>query len=240
MVHHIDKPRRIRPKFVNNEIYHIYNRGVDKRDIFMGESDYIRFVHDLYEFNDTAPAKQFPRSYVGSPTSNISNRETKERLMDILCWCLMPNHFHLMVRQRITGGISAFMQKLGTGYTNAFNITQERSGVLFQGKFKAEHVNNEPYFLHLPFYIHANPLDLAEYGWKTNGIKNIDKTIGFLENYRWSSYPDYIGKKNFPSLLNDTAFVTQGRTPALYKNEMSKWLKGSGIQQIQRDVLDDG
>ncbi|MBP9716168.1 MAG: transposase, partial [Candidatus Pacebacteria bacterium] len=108
---------------VQGEIYHIYNRGVDKRDIFMDDEDRIRFIHDLYEFNDSNPVIKLNyhlsnNSEVGLP--NIQ-RKPRELLVEILAFCMMDNHFHLMIRSVSENGITEFMRKLGTGYTNYFN-----------------------------------------------------------------------------------------------------------------------
>ncbi|MBI3684979.1 transposase [Candidatus Azambacteria bacterium] len=113
----------------------------------------------------------------------------------------MPNHFHLLLMQRETGGISKFMQKLGTGYTNYFNTKYKRNGVLLQGKFKAIAVRNDTYLTHLSRYIHLNPLDLTEPKWKENGISNWLKAKNSLEIYKWSSYGDYVGKPRYTKIL---------------------------------------
>jgi putative transposase len=105
----------------------------------------------------------------------------------------MPNHFHLLLRQKKEKGISRFMQKVGTGYSMYFNKKHERVGGLFQGKFKAVHINEEAHFLHLPHYIHTNPLKL-NYRGRTS--------VDFLSDYKWSSFPDYIGIKNLPSVTS--------------------------------------
>jgi putative transposase len=188
----------IKPVFANNELYHVYNRGVEKRDLFMDEADYSRFVHNLYDFNDHSPVVNV-KYYFDQQSRTVQSRVLKGRreprklLVDILVFTLMPNHFHLLLRQTRENGISRFMQKLGTGYSMYFNKKYERVGALFQGKFKASHINEEIYFIHLPHYIHTNPLELSFRG---------RTPITFLSDYRWSSFPDYIGRKNFPSVTN--------------------------------------
>lgn len=192
----------LRPKFANSELYHIYNRGVDKRIIFKYELDYRRFLLGLFLFNDERPVLNtgFYSNY-GSPTSIVGARDRK-LLVDVLCFCLMPNHFHLVLRQRINGGVSKFLQKLGTGFTNYFNQKYKRDGVLFQGKSKAIHIKDDNYFKHLTRYIHLNPVELIEPDWKEKGILSWSKTKFFLRSYRWSSYNDYLLKDNFAYLLN--------------------------------------
>ncbi len=95
-------------------------------------------------------------------------------LVEILCFCLMPNHFYLILKQLIEGGILLFMQKLA-GYVYYFNLKFKRIRSLFQGKFKAIEIDNENYLLHLSRYQHLNPLELIEPDWKEDGIKNLKK-----------------------------------------------------------------
>ena len=183
-----------KPVFVDGHIYHVYNRGVEKRDVFLDERDYFRFVQHLYELNDCKPVRNV-QYYFNHKTGNVEARKlfgTQERdiLVEILVFTLMPNHFHLMLRQVQDNGIVKFMHKLGTGYAMYFNKKYERVGGLFQGRFKAAHILDEGHFIHLPHYIHINPLSL-NYGGSTSIVR-------FLANYRWSSFPDYIGRKNFP------------------------------------------
>ena len=171
-----------KPSFINNGIYHIYNRGVEKRKVFLDDQDHFRFIHDLFEFNDEAPALNtyyrlpYLQSYevqlqktrlqkIGA-TNKAAGRRQRKLLVEILAFCLMPNHYHLLIRQRIDKGAVNFMQKLGTGYTNYFNKRYERVGSLFQGRFKAVLINKESHFIHLPYYIHLNPLDLEMPQWR--------------------------------------------------------------------------
>lgn len=207
-------------QLANNEYYHIYNRGVEKRTIFQDQKDRLRFIHDLFEFNDQAPAgKFFPISETEPP--NIRQREM---LVEIICFCLMPNHFHLILRQKADNGIALFMQKLGTGYTAYFNKKYQRNGVLFQGAFKSIHIETEEYLAHLSRYIHLNPIELVDSNWKINGIKNWRKANEFLESYRWSSYSDYLGNKNFPSLINRNLLFKIFNSSENYKNFVNDWM----------------
>lgn len=144
----------------------------------------------------------------------------------------MPNHFHLLVKQRQDGGIIKFMQKLGTGYTMYFNKKNERVGGLFQGSFKAVLVNNDAHFIHLPYYIHANPLDL-----KNDEVE----PRHFLENYRWSSFMDYIGKNNFPSVTSREFLLDFFGGQEEYKKATYEWIENQekNMWQIQDVVLED-
>lgn len=231
-----------KPPFVKNQIYHIYNRGVEKRNVFLGDRDYLRFIHDLFEFNDKDSVFNVAY-YFDSKSKEVKSqylekeRKPRKLLVEILLFTLMPNHFHLLLKQKAEGGIVKFMQKLGTGYTNYFNKKYERVGGLFQGRFKAILVNEEAHFMHLPFYIHTNPLDLI-YGSSTS----IDwkKWMDFLENYRWSSFPDYIGKKNFPSVTSRQFFLEFWGGKKEYQKETERWLRerDENIEKIKETTLE--
>lgn len=216
--------KRVKP--VVGEIYHIYNRGVDKRKIFLDDFDYLRFVHDLYEFNDENPAQdtRAKSRYKECKEVRLPYIKSRERLVEILCWCLMDNHFHLMLREIKEGGITNFMRKLGSGYTNYFNLKNERAGSLFQGKYKSVLLESESHFLFLPTYIHLNPLDFSFPEWREGKIKDVIKAMKFLEVYRWSSFNDYIGKKNFPSVIEKkflSEILGDGNT---IKKEITRWM----------------
>lgn len=232
--------------FANNCIYHIYNRGVDRRIIFLEDADYFRFIHDLYEFNDTDAALNF--RYKEKQLHDVGNREvgvteTKKKrnlIVDILSFCLMPNHFHLLLRQKVAGGTTLFMRKLGSGYANYFNQKYQRSGTLFQGKFKAVPIVSDSQLLHIPYYIHANPVDLMESGWKQNGLSKSKTTeiTKFLESYRWSSYPDYIGKKNFSSVTQREFLTKIISKPKIYEKSMSQWIQNFNPVMVDEISLD--
>lgn len=227
--------------FVEDEIYHICNRGVDKRDIFMEDRDYFRFIHDLYEFNDTEPAANlyYKKSSLQSyETRSRKIKHERELIVEILIFTLMPNHYHLLLRQLMNGGIVNFMHKLGLGYAMYFNQKYNRSGTLFQGPFKGVLVKDEAHFIHLPFYIHANPLDLKFSGWRQRKIKDFRKAMRFLENYRWSSFPDYIGKKNFPSVTQRGFLTEVFGGPEKYKNLTLDLLKEMDIESIREVALE--
>src|SRR3989344_2159871 len=185
-------------KLVPDSMYHVYNRGVEKRAIFIDYNDRLRFVKGLATFNDRRP--------VTNSDIKFNNLETylnqRKLLVDILAFCLMPNHFHLLLMPRVENGITEFMRKLGTGYVNYFNLKHKRVGTLFQGKFKSVLVDNESQFIHIPYYIHLNPLDIIQPNWKENGIKNRKDSLDFLDSYKWSSHSVYRGNTNFPFVIN--------------------------------------
>jgi putative transposase len=188
------------------ETYHVLNRGVDGRKLFLDQQDYVRFVHDLFEFNDTAPAQEYGRWHVGNGVSHIRNR-----LVNIHAWCLMKNHYHLILSELTEGGISVFMRKLNGGYARGFNERHKRKGILFQGISKKILIDRHEQFLYILHYTHLNPLDYlpCATGWRERDkgcIKDVRGALKYLENYRWSSHIDYCGIKNFPSLITKELF----------------------------------
>ena len=227
-------------QFANDYFYHVYNRGTDKREIFSDEKDYFRFIHDLFEFNDNNAVVNANFRFVqqinyGGSTSMVSR--AREQLVDIISFCLMPNHFHFILKQLKDGGIVKFMQKIGTGYTMYFNQKHKRSGVLFQGKFKAILIDRDEYFLHLSGYIHSNPVEIIEPGWKDAGIKDWPMVNDFLQKYRWSSYQDYIGIKNFPSVINKDFLLNYFQDTKRYQQYLKTYLVGD-LERIKEVVLE--
>ena len=189
------------------ELYHILNRGIDGRKLFLDSRDYARFVHDLYEFNDTSPAPEFTRRDI-----HDANVRYRKRLVEIHGWCLMKDHYHLLISELIEGGLIKFMMKVNVGYAKYYNERYERHGHLFQGKTKKILIEHEAHFLYILNYLHLNPLDYLTGAkkWRERdkgSIKNTEEALKYLNEYRWSSYLDYCGKKNFPSILSKNLFV---------------------------------
>ncbi|MBI2450108.1 MAG: transposase [Candidatus Nealsonbacteria bacterium] len=241
-----------RPKFITGQIYHIFNRGVERRNIFQQISDNFRFIFCLYELNDKKLVKMRDRieirkenkKYTGS--TGVSDRKDKrEPLVEIISFCLMPNHYHLILHQLVDGGISLFMKKLSNGYTGYFNEKYNRKGIgaLFQGRFKAVHVEDDRQLMALICYIFTNPLELLEKNWKEVGVKDVEEAVKFLESYRWSSYLDYIGIPNFPSVTKRD-FVTEffGSSDKI-KKSVEDWILyktelKSGFEIIKNIILE--
>lgn len=141
--------------FVNGEYYHIYNRGTDKRTIVLDRYDADRFLQSMREFNTIEPIGSiFENSF--RDKTELGNRTPKSSLVEIACYCLNPNHFHMLVKQISNNGISEFIKRLSGGYTNYFNKKYKRSGVLFQGKFKDRHIKRNEHLLYLSSYVNLN------------------------------------------------------------------------------------
>jgi len=210
-------PRKPR-EFINGEIYHVVLRRIGNELLFKDIDDYYRGIFYIYECNTTktitirerrrarAKMKKAQSDRGRTPAKTIERpekiQERRDLLVEVLAFCLMPNHIHLLVRQLQDGGISKFIQKIASGYAAYFKKKYDikHKGYFFQGRFNAVHIKTDDQLKAVFVYIHTNPAALVEPGWKEKGIKDPDKVIKLLEDYKWSSYQDYLGQKNFPSV----------------------------------------
>jgi putative transposase len=185
--------------FVEDEIYHLYTRGVEKRDVFLSDRDRDRFVLLLHASNRKLPVRMdnLLRREQGEPLLRVPEGEA---LVDISAYALMPNHIHLLIRERQKGNVSKFMLKLMTGYSMYFNTRYERSGPLFTRPFRSRHIDSDDYLRWAFAYITLNPLDLLQHDWKTCGIENA-RAAAFLRNYKYSSFPDYFSSSRTESRI---------------------------------------
>lgn len=159
-------------KFANGEFYHIYNRGTDKRPIFEKAQDFDRFLQSMEEFNVSEPIGSiYENSFLDS---EIKLKRKKSKLVNIICYCLNINHYHFVLEQLADDGVSKYMKSLGGGYTKYFNAQQKRNGVLFQGQFKAIHIDSNEYLTHLSAYVNLNNL--------------VHKHIGKVFRSSWDEY----------------------------------------------------
>lgn len=201
-------------EFEVGEYYHIYARGVEKRIIFSSKSDYWRFITLLFVGNSKKPIDY--STIVNVPWEVI---ERGPNLTDIGAYCLMPNHFHLLLREKMEKGISRFMSKLLTAYSSYFNKKYERRGRLFESTFNAKYVDRDTYLQHLFSYIHLNPTKIVDPGWKERGVANILMVEKYLNQYSFSSHLDYLGQPRFQSLIiNRSEFPEYFPTPRDYSN----------------------
>jgi len=205
--------------FVMGEFYHVYNRGNSKQIIFRDKQDYNRFLALLYAIN----TKQ--NLIFRLVLNDMYKFDREERLVSIGGYCLMPNHFHLLLTEVDGGSISKFMQKLTTAYSMYFNEKYDRTGSLFEGKFKSEHSGEDRYLKYLFSYIHLNPVKLVDKNWKTKKIQNKQKILKFLKNYYYSSYKDYLGEKRIESaILNREDFPDYFPDKENFIKEIFEWL----------------
>ena len=226
------------------EILHVLNRGVDKRRIFLDDEDRYRFIHDMFEFNDletTNTSHFFARQYYDVRRRNIGVRERKPRklLVKVLAFCVMPNHYHMLLMPARKNGVVLFMKKLNGGYAKYFNEKYDRQGTLFQSRYKKIPVTREAHFTHLPYYIHLNPLDLEMPGWRSREINDYRKAMKFLKSYRWSSHLDYLGIKNFPSVTQRDFLLEFFGGHKEYERSIKNWLQELDLEKFKEMTLED-
>ena len=179
--------------FATNYVYHVYNRGVEKRKIFLDSTYYFQFVSLLNHYLKY----NYPFSFLKRRLRQAQSSGKKQKVLlhlktrrinppvEIISFCLMPNHYHLILKQLVENGITNFMHKIGTAYTNYFNIRQERKGRLFEVTFKTVMIESDEQLIYLTRYQHLNPRAL--------GIVNLKELI----DYSWSSLSTYLGNKQF-------------------------------------------
>ncbi|MDP3696982.1 MAG: hypothetical protein Q8R55_03010 [Candidatus Taylorbacteria bacterium] len=199
---------------INGEYYHFYNRGNSKQTIFIDDQDYDRFTKLLFLCNSKKPINF--RSDIIEKRIDAWEFDREELLTSICAWVLMPNHFHLYIRAenipdsmastkdgRMKNGAIVFMQKLGTAYSKYFNTKYNRTGSLFEGKFKSVHVTNDNQARYLFSYIHLNPVKLIQSDWKERGIKDKGKAFEYAKSYKHSSLSDWLGFNRRESLITN-------------------------------------
>ncbi len=232
-------------QFVNDEIYHIVIKGIDDNLLFKDTDDNYRAIFSIYEFNNDNPVvirerrkernkikaqikkteQDFPKEINRGPTSV----DLRDKLVEILAFCIMPNHLHLLLRQIKDRGIIRFMIKLNTGYGGYFNRKYGRQGPLLLRRFTAVHIKTDEQLKTVFVYIHTNPISFIEPKWKEFGINNPNRVIKFLEEeYRWSSYFDYLGKKNFPSLTERNFLLKIMGDEQGCRDFIENWVKYKG------------
>lgn len=225
-------------------LYHVLNRGVDKRKIFLNDKDYLRGIHDLFEFNDIAPVNNLTYFFrknskdVGHPYIKRRERKKRKLLVKIHAFCFMTNHYHLILSELVENGIPLFMKKFNGGYAKYFNENYGRKGALFEGRYKKIIIKDEAHFIHLPYYIHLNPLDLITPEWRERKLSNFTKAMKFINSYRWSSHLDYAGKKNFPSVTQREFLLDFFESHKQYKRNIAEWLKNLSLDNVHDLVLE--
>lgn len=179
-----------RVPFAIDEYYHCYNRGVDKRTTFENDDQYRRFLQLLYLANDTKALQRPLFEHISHIDTFLLPRRAP--LVAIGAYCLMPNHIHLLMREISDNGITRFMHKIGTGYALYYNNLHDRVGNLFLKPFRSKHIANDSYLVQAAHYIHMNPCELFERGWKSGEINNMHALENKLTTFPYSSLADYI------------------------------------------------
>lgn len=206
-----------RTAFAPGEFYHVYNRGTDKRPIFSDEADYQRFSELLFLSNSALAVnvRDIKRIH-----TSVFEYEREEPIVAIGAYCLMPNHFHLLVSPLVDDGLPKFMGKLGTSFSMYFNKKYERTGTLFEGPFKSKHADSDVYLKYLYAYIHLNPVKL----WSERNEAG-ESATEFLSRYRFGSLPDYLGaERNEKAILAPQYFPEYFATSGDHFAELKEWL----------------
>lgn len=224
--------RRI--SLVGGEFFHLYNRGNSKQKIFLDDEDYSRFIKLLYLCNSSRKINF--RDDIVDKHIDAFDFDRGQNLVSVGAWCLMPNHFHLYIysspininsdQNADINNVTRFMLKLCTSYSKYFNKKYGRSGKLFEDKFKSVHITENNQAKYLFSYIHLNPVKLIQHDWKEKGIDNKEEALKYLDNYKWSSFQDFMGINRKESKIIDfndfplQYFVNKDS----FKKEIFDWL----------------
>ena len=202
--------------FAVDEYYHLYNRGAEKRIIFQDKKDYEHFLYLMFICNTK---KSLVLRDIGK------NFDRKEIVVDIGAYCLMPNHFHILVREKIEGGISTYMRKLMTAYSMYFNKKYKRTGKLYENVFKSTHCKEDRYLKYLYSYIHLNPAKLIDKNWRENKTKNSVKLLYYVFSFPYSSLHEYTTSQY--KIINPESFPPYFKKPNDHKRELFEWFNYS-------------
>ncbi len=213
--------------FAEGEYYHIYNRGVEKRTITEDWKDSERFLQSLELFNTIKPIGSI---YNNSFKDNAVLRSSTPKLVDIVAYCLNPNHYHLILTPLVDGGIEKFMQKFGTGFTNYFNEKYKRSGGLFQGKFKSAHIDSNEYLLHVSSYVNLND--------RVHRLRSRTPKSGTVVRSSWF---EYLGKiKEEKEICNKDIVLGQFKNTKEYEKYAKESLRFTLANRYEGGELSKG
>lgn len=218
------------------DIYHICNRGIRKEKIFDHESDYFRFVLNLYRLNNKGESLR-----INPYRKSIDSFPKQDKIVEVLKWTLLPNHYHLLLYEKVDGGVLEFVKRLGNSFTKYINIKREKSGYLFQNRARIIQIQNNKHFLYIPFYIDLNLLDLI-YPKSENRKIDVKKSLNFFKNYKWSSFRDYFGEQTFPfsKIINkDLFYEFFDINPKDYHKELCEFLEGDEYETLKEKFEKD-
>lgn len=207
------------------------NRGVDKRSLALDDRDRERFVYDLFVMNDTTPVNNLWFKFRRDGAHLGKEVEPRDRLVTVHAWCLMRNHYHMLLSERTDGGMSEYLQRLNGGYARYFNERHERSGALFQGKTKRVLIENDRQFLYILSYIHLNPLDTHRQSkeWRLQSIANPRVALQWVTDYRWSSLKNYTGSPEWVQILEGSDIFAERKNHA---RELEHYLRTMQDQSL--------
>lgn len=214
-------PYRTTP-FVNGEFYHLYNRGLEKRDIFTQTRDYSHFIKTFFYYQIKNPKPKFSIFR----RSKLFPVDSTKKIVDIICYCLMPNHFHLLVKQLEEGGISEFMRRFTLSYTKYRNLKYNHQGSLFSGQFKVVLMETDEQLIHVSRYIHLNPL--------------VSLLVKDLNLYPWSSYKTYIGLEDNPVIAKEEVLGFFRDSQGYEKFVLDQADYGTTLELLKHGTIDVG
>jgi len=211
------------------EYYHIFNRGNNKQLIFLDARDWSRFLFLIIYLQSpivfpkiSRQVSSFVQNRAFDVENNVLEEIVKERYVELVNFALMPNHFHLIAHEFKDGGIANYMQRVLCAYTKYFNTKYDRSGHLFQGPYKAVHIEDNEQLLYLSSYVHKNPRELSE--WKNRE-----------HLYPWSSYQDYVAENRWDKLLLQNIILDQFSN----KKEYGQYVKSSPAKELGESLNED-
>jgi putative transposase len=211
------------------EYYHLFNRGVLKSKLFLDTRDYARFLFILLYFQSEVPIFNLSYSvtnFIKTKKFGVSDKKIREilenRIVELVAFAPMPNHFHLIIKEHQLGGISRYMQKVSVAYSKYFNAKYKKTGHVFQGAYKLVHIEDNDQLLYASAYIHKNPTEVLD--WKNRP-----------EQYPWSSYQDYIGDNRWGELLVQDIILDQFETG----QEYFEWVKNTIAKEDFGNIADE-
>jgi len=215
--------------FVNNYIYHVYNRGIDERDIYLCKKDYLRFIELLKFYNSNSTKISYSKFIKLSQKDKdkfVQQHDQSGNLIEILAYCLMPNHFHLLLRQSLDGGITKYLSNVANAYAQYFNLKYKRKGTLYQGAFKAVFIESDAQLTHMSRYIHINPV--------VSSLVELSK----LECYPWSSLKYYLNSTG-SDFVNSKLVLSYFGSIEKYKNFIYDQIDyGKELEKIKHAIND--
>ncbi|PSO45927.1 MAG: hypothetical protein BRC25_00345 [Parcubacteria group bacterium SW_6_46_9] len=180
-----------------DEVYHIYNRGNQKQTLFYTERDYIRMLFLMLMFQSPKRFRNIKRrvNYFedGNDFKIDADKVIKNRFVELINFCIMPNHFHLTVNNLAKDGVPKYLHRIQNAYGRYFNTKRDKTGHVFQGPYKAKHISSDRQLRHLSAYVHKNPKEMRS----------------TYANYYWSSYQDYVDENRWGGLLT-TSIILKG------------------------------
>jgi len=223
-------------KFIPNEYYHIYNRTIMNVPVFKDGQNAKRIKQSMLFANSTISSKIFQFLRDNEKQSEIKfieamNMLTKgEKLVDILCYAIMPDHYHMLIKERVDGGIINFVRKCDISITKYINMRKKRRGPIFESLFRSKHIDSNEYLTHLSTYIHLNPLDIISgKEWRNHKLENWSKIRKKIIDYPWSSLKFFLEEKFDPIVSGEKVILEQFKNKKDYESFLCEWSEDSFI-----------